>query len=80
MKDAKLFEFASKPSHESLGHVLSRIHGKNGLLEQARKAQAGGTLGDFFKQLLATLGPMLGPIIMALLASLLHIPLPVPAN
>ncbi len=39
----------------------------------AKAAQANGTLADFFKKLLETLGPLMGPLIQMLLKLLLGV-------
>lgn len=56
--------------------IHNAVHAQGGLLEQAKAAQASGALPAFFAKLLQTLGPILGPLIQALLASLLN---PTPA-
>lgn len=63
--------------HNDMQLALGQVYGNGGFLEQARAAQAGGTLGDFLAKLLAQLGPIVGPILIPFLLSLLHIP-PIP--
>lgn len=60
-------------------NVSKRIEERGGLaslVQDAAKAEAGGTLGEFFKQLLSGLTPIVGALIQALIMSLLHLPSP----
>lgn len=62
------------PHLAELERAHARVFGASGYLEQARAALGNGQIGQFIQNLLNTLGPIVGPIIVNYLLSLLHLP------
>lgn len=66
----------TKSQHDGFKCAVTEMWNPGGMIEKAREAAANGTLGDFFKQLFAQFGPILGQILVSLLAGLIHVPTP----
>lgn len=68
------------PATQEAKASMHEVFKSNGLLDQAKEAQASGGLADFFKGLWDKLSPTVVPVVIALIQSLLsHIVTPQPA-